>query len=130
NRNSAPLSYVSVATLRIQLSANGEPARYENIDIPRATQPKFEPLPRSPAPGEKRDLDLSNFFTNDGLLGDTDHNLIPDRLDVVLVPAGEGTARAIDLAARLGLESTGITLPVAKSVEAIVRPEDDRPLAL
>ena len=70
------------------------------------------PLPRRPGAGAKEQIDLSSLFAIDGLLGDSDSNLIPDRLDAVVSPAGEGTEGVVDLAARLGLESTGLSWPL------------------
>ena len=41
----------------------------------------------------------------------------------MLVPSGEGIMRTIDLAARLGLETTGLSVPLALPAEAIEKPE-------
>src|SRR5581483_11732065 len=63
-------------------------------------------------------------------LADSDNNLIPDRVDVLLSPSGEGADGVIDLAARLGLESTGVALPIAKSPASITAPESEPMLVL
>ena len=68
---------------------------------------------RRPGSGSKSDLDLANLYGNAGLLGDSDSNLIPDRVDAVLSPAAGTSRRLADVAARLGLESTGVTIPIA-----------------
>ena len=75
-------------------------------------------MPARPGSGPKRRLDLSNLYTPDGLLGDGDSNLIAERIDAVLSPAlpYNGT---LDLAARLGLESTGLSVPIVRLPEDI-----------
>jgi len=84
------------------------------IRLPRvASEVVPGPIPARPGAGPKRELDLSNLFTPDGLLGDGDTNLIADRVDAVLAPAG-GLVRTVDVAARLGLESTGISVPIVR----------------
>ncbi len=83
-----------------------------------------------PGGGDKADLDLSNLYTNDGFFSDTDGNLIPDRVDIVLSPSGDRSAATVDLAARLGLEATGVTIPIAKTADEIDDPADQPPLVL
>jgi hypothetical protein len=73
---------------------------------------------------------LANLYTTDGLLGDSDNNRIPDRLDVVLCPSGDGTEGTVNLAARLGLESTGISIPVAMPPDRLGNLEDEPTLVL
>jgi hypothetical protein len=79
------------------------------------------PVPGRPGSGAKGDLDLSNLFTNDGLLGDSDSNLIPDRIDAVLAPGTAGTTGLPELAGRLGLESTGLVVPLVEPATSIGR---------
>jgi hypothetical protein len=68
-------------------------------------------------------LDLQSLFTPQGLLRDTDGDGIADgiraRLYVAAGPAP--TAAAIEIAARLGLEVTGLTLPIAWPLAALER---------
>ena len=108
----APLSYRGTRSIHVTLT-DGE--RSDDVRIPSvASPPKPGPMPGRPGSEPKRDLDLSNLYTPSGLLGDGDTNLIPDRIDAVLSPAGEGTTRTVDLAARLGLEcgrASGEELP-------------------
>src|SRR5207253_943640 len=73
---------------------------------------------------------LSSFYANEGALADSDNNLIPDRVDVLLSADGDGTDGVVDLAARLGLESTGVSLPIAKPAKAISSPESEPILVL
>src|SRR5205807_4985970 len=76
-----------------------------------------------PGGGAKENFDLSTFYANEGALGDSDNNLIPDRVDVLLTADGDGTDGVVDLAARLGLEATGIQVPIAKSATAVTAPD-------
>ena len=125
------LSYANVRTVRVRLRAAGMPAA--SVDIPRAPQPEIasaQPPVRRPGGGAKDNFDLSTFYANEGALADSDNNLIPDRVDVLLSPSGEGADGVIDLAARLGLESTGVALPIAKSPASITAPESEPMLVL
>src|SRR5262249_53630081 len=51
-------------------------------------------------------------------------------VDVLLSPDGRGADAVVDLAARLGLESTGVSLPIAKPPKAITTPESEPMLVL
>ena len=127
------LNYDGVRAVQIRLRAPGSGA--VSIDIPRAAAPSASaaasPGPaRRPGGGAKENLDLSTFYSNDGALADSDNNLIPDRVDVVLSADGDGSTGVVDLAARLGLESTGVSLPIAKPPKAIASPESEPILVL
>src|SRR5205807_9600660 len=69
-------------------------------------------------------------YSNEGALGDGDNNLIPDRVDVLLSADGTGIDGIVNLAARLGLESTGVQLPIAKTAGRIASPESEPILVL
>jgi hypothetical protein len=126
-----PLSYANVRDVRIRLHATG--SGIATIDLPKpaaletaATQPPS----RRPGGAAKDTFDLSSFYANEGALADSDNNLIPDRVDVLLSADGDGTSGVVDLAARLGLESTGISLPIAKSAKALTAPESEPMLVI
>lgn len=87
------------------------------------------PIPERPGSGPKRELDLSNLFTPDGLLGDTDSNLIADRIDVVLSPFGV-IERTADIAARLGLQAAGMSVPIVRLPGEIDDPADEPTLVV
>ncbi|HEY8601269.1 MAG TPA: hypothetical protein VIL85_22755, partial [Thermomicrobiales bacterium] len=67
-------------------------------------------------------FDLGQLYTTDGALADDDGDLLPDRVRLCpLIPSPlpkpVGVA-LLDLAARLGLETTGLRFPVALAAEA------------
>ncbi len=115
------LSYPGAREFQIDLRTGD--AASVSVRLPRAAGP--DPKPRGSRPGSaaKRSLDLSSVYANDGFLGDANSDLIPDRTDILLVPAGDGVVRMIDLAARIGLETTGLSTPLALPAEAIENPE-------
>ncbi|MFB3855171.1 MAG: M14 family zinc carboxypeptidase [Vicinamibacterales bacterium] len=91
-------------------AAGGAPARGESA--PEAGS--------SPAPAAKA-FDLSNAYSIDGWFGDSYMDLIPDRTETSIIVGrnGRDALGAADIAARLGLESTGITFPLAKPDEKV-----------
>lgn len=122
------LSYPGVRTVSVRLGGPDSPS--VNIDVPRANSGTSTPaaVPAAPAAAKDR-LDLSSLFTPDGLLADSDGDLIPDGVDAGLSPSGEGLDRTIDLAARLGLESTGVVIPLMRSAEP-EKPGDETALVI
>jgi hypothetical protein len=125
-----PLSYANVRSVRARMRAPG--MGVITVDLPQAAapEPPAQPPARRPGGGAKENFDLSTFYANDGALADSDNNLIPDRVDVVLSADGDGSDGVVDLAARLGLESTGVSLPIAKTAKAIVAPDGEPILVL
>ena len=75
-------------------------------------------------------LDLATLFTTRGLFRGTPRMPIPSNLDSQLyVPAGSAGIAMANLAARMGLETTGITLPLATPVSSAA-PRDVRSKAV
>jgi hypothetical protein len=63
---------------------------------------------------DPRLLDLKDLYGIKGLLSGTPKKLVPESVPTKLyVPAGEPGIAMANLAARIGLETTGITLPIA-----------------
>jgi hypothetical protein len=124
-----PLSYANIRFFACVCAARG--SAVSSVDIPRAVgaatadAAPTPPPARRPGGGAKDNFDLSTFYANDGALADSDNNLIPDRVDVLLTADGDGTDGIVDLAARLGLESTGIALPIAKPPKSIAAAESE-----
>ena len=56
-------------------------------------------------------------------------NLVPDRMDALLVHAADARGTA-DVASRLGLESTGISIPIVARPESIAEPNEEPTLVL
>ena len=122
------LSYAGIETLRVRLLAPGAGA--VDVDVPRRTPRNAGTLPRRPGGANKETLDLSTLYTIEGLFGDSDNNLIPDRLDAILSPGGGGADGVVGLASRIGLESTGLSFPLSRPARAIAKPEDEPLLVL
>ena len=121
------LRYVGLRLLRVEVTEPGSDSRL--VWISNDTEPADAPGGRAGG-GSKDDLDLSNLFTNQGFFGDSDDNLIPDRVDVLLSAASDVSVASADLAGRLGLEAAGVTIPMAKEPDAIDSPADEPPLVL
>lgn len=81
--------------------------------------PPGAPPPSAPA----KNFDLTSPYSIDGWFGDAYPDLIPDRTDTSLIigDASESLG-AGHVAARLGLETTGITLPITKIDRKVKEP--------
>jgi len=84
------------------------------------------PGPIDPAPSKP--FDLSEAYTINGWYADRYRDLIPDGLDTSLVLGGaaDEMVGAAQIAARLGLETTGVTLPIAKRDDEIYQPANEK----
>ncbi len=112
---SNPLDYPGLASVEVRIS--GGPA----MRLPgRAAPDRPGPISARPGTGAKDNLDLSNLYTAEGLLGGSP---IPNRVDAVLVPGMSGLTGLPELGARLGLESTGLTVPLVHPSGSIKNPE-------
>ena len=88
---------------------------------PEATQPAAS-APAAPttdtAANAPARLDLATLFTSRGLFGAAGRIPVPGSLNGHLfVPAGAAGTAMANLAARMGLETTGITLPIASPAD-------------
>ena len=107
--DSADLRFPALATVTV---ANGA----RQVVLPTLATPAAGDATSSrPGSGARDDLDLSNLYTNEGFLGGGD---IPDRIDVLVVP-GAGAEGVPELTARMGLEATGLTVPIVKRPDEI-----------
>src|ERR1700722_11029105 len=98
-----------------EVIVSGVSAASEN---PMAAEVLATPAAAAAAPadaeGGPQHLDLGIFYTRGGLFRGTARMPIPSNLDAQLyVPAGRAGIAMANLAARMGLETTGITLPLA-----------------
>ncbi len=120
-----PFAYPGLGSLEVRLGS-GPVVRIPGRAVPDAPGP----VAGRPGRGAKRSLDLSNLYTKDGLLGDSDNNEIPDRVDALLAPGAAAVEGLPDLAARLGLEATGLVVPLVEPAAALERPASHATLVL
>ena len=107
--DSADLRFPDLATITVASGAR-------RVVLPTlATRGPTTSTGNRPGAGAKDDLDLSNLYTNEGFLGG---GVIPDRIDVLVVP-GPGAEGIPELTARMGLEATGLTVPIVKIPDEI-----------
>ena len=68
-------------------------------------------------------FDLASAYSIDGWFGDAYVDLLPDRLETAIVIGdAKESLGAAHIATRLGLETTGITLPLARDARKITNP--------
>ena len=120
-----PFAYPGLGSLEVRLGS-GPVVRIPGRAAPAAPGP----VAGRPGRGAKRSLDLSNLYSNDGLLGDSDSNEIPDRVDALLAPGAAAVEALPDLAARLGLETTGLVVPLVQPAADLERPASHGTLVL
>ena len=105
-----------------------------SIDLPRAATPEpaaAQAPARRPGGGPTDAFDLSTFYAKEGALADSDNNLIPDRVDVLLSAEGDGSEGVVNLAAQCSaFESTGISLPIARTAKTLTAPGTEPMLVL
>jgi Zinc carboxypeptidase len=141
------LNFTNVATTAIDVLSGTHVAAHVDVSRTglnqRTLTPPIDPDELAPdSPGDRgrpaegaagggggasapaRAFDLSNAFSIDGWYGDAYTDLIPDRTDTAIV-LGEpaDSLGAAQIAARLGLETTGITLPLTRVAEKVRTPE-------
>ena len=84
---------------------------------PNAPDPRLAPA---------KPFDLTNPYSIDGWFGDAYADLIPDRTETTLVVGGGDEALgAAHIAARLGLETTGVSLPLTRRAEKVKEPGNE-----
>src|SRR5690348_4248408 len=102
-----PVRFAAVSEVVI-LSGSAPPVTLTN-PVPLAL-PALGPM----VPVEPHPLDLSQLYTINGLLGGSAKMPIPDAVNSHLyVPEGAAGVAMANLAARIGLETTGISFPLA-----------------
>jgi len=122
------LTYSSLAELHIELHS---PTSHRKITIPRVgypgrlltVSPDYTQYRLKELKLKHKDFDLSNLFTLDGLFGDVVPDKIPDKMEtIIILGQDEEAAGAPEVAARLGLECTGISLPLTKQDDEVIEP--------
>ncbi|MFB0518438.1 MAG: M14 family zinc carboxypeptidase [Acidobacteriota bacterium] len=122
------LSYSSLAELLVDLYS---PESHQKVSMLRVgyparlltARPDYTRHQLKELKPKHKDFDLSNLFSLDGLFGDVVPDKIPDKMETIIIlgPAGE-SAGAPEIAARLGLECAGISLPLTKRDDEAVEP--------
>lgn len=134
------LDFQNAAVTSVEIVASGKVQGRVNVARsglnPRTLTPPIDPdelaldspgdrgAPRNESQGSgARTFDLSTAYSITGWFGDAYADLIPDRTDTTLIlgDAAESVG-AGQIAARLGLESTGITLPIAQLADKVRDP--------
>ncbi len=123
------LDFANIAVTRLEFWSGGRPVGRASVERSglnsRTLTPPIEPGELAlGSPGERgaaaevrsapaKPFDLSDTYTIDGWYGDAYRDLIPDRTETKIV-LGEArdSLGAAQIAARLGLETTGVTLPI------------------
>src|SRR5262245_7699630 len=136
------LNFTNIATTSIDLFSNAKAVGHANVSRTglnqRTLTPPIDPDELAPdSPGERgapaagaggggpaRNFDLTNALTIEGWYGDAYSDLIPDRTDTAIVLGTPADSfGATHIAARLGLETTGITLPLTRVADKVRTPE-------
>ena len=117
-----PLAYSGLGSVEARI-AGGPTIRLEG----RAEPDRPGPISARPGAGGKNELDLSSVYTTDGLLGG---GPIPDRIDIKLVAGDAGVDGLPELAGRLGLESTGLIIPLVELASNVDRPNSQPTMVL
>ena len=125
DQSDEPFAYPGLGSVEVRL-ASGPVVRIPGRAAPEAPGP----VAGRPGSGAKGSLDLSNLYTPDGLLGDSDNNEIPDRIDALIAPGAAAVEALPDLAARLGLETTGLVVPLVEPAAGLQRPASRPTLVL
>ncbi|HSL21987.1 MAG TPA: M14 family metallopeptidase [Vicinamibacterales bacterium] len=142
--DTSALNFANVAATVLELGGTTVQVRRSGLNA-RTLTPPIDPDELAPdSPGERgarseearpagpaKNYDLAGVYTIEGWLGDSYADLIPDRTETLLVVADAAQgAGAAHVAARLGLESTGITLPITREPKSIKEPAREANLVL
>ncbi len=110
DRRAVRLNYYGAGALDFRLPDD------TGVILDRFGPPYKSGFPDNPWKPKVKPLDLTRLYSTAGLLGDSrGDDQIPDESETVLIiGSGAGPVLgAVDLAARIGVETTGLTLPLA-----------------
>ena len=134
------LDYAEAAATTLEIVAAGTSrgrasVRRAGLNARTLTPPvdpdEFAPEPNAagviePRLAPARPFDLAGTYSIEGWYGDAYQDLIPDRTETSLVVGdASDSIGAAHIAARLGLETTGITLPITKRDEKVKEPGNE-----
>ncbi|HKB12080.1 MAG TPA: M14 family zinc carboxypeptidase [Vicinamibacterales bacterium] len=137
------LNFTNLATTAIDIMSGNRVLAHTEVSRTglnqRTLTPPIDPDELAPdSPGERgapsatpaagsppaRNFDLTNAVSIEGWYGDAYTDLIPDRTDTTIVLGSAGDSiGAAQIAARIGLETTGITLPLTRVADKVRAPE-------
>ncbi len=138
------LNFANVAAIAVEIGRTTVRVNRSGLNA-RTLTPPIDPDELAPdSPGERgasgeaarpagptKNFTLANLYTTDGWLGDSYSDLIPDRTDATfVVDDGVQGAGAPHVAGRVGLESTGVTLPLTRTAKSIKDPQREGSLVL
>ena len=99
------------------------PVVYAGIALLLLGPASVQPISQTPTPGS---IDLIGMFGPRGIVRDSNDDGLADsvaaRVIVPALPALEDSAAAINIAARLGFETTSLTLPLVWRDNAVPQP--------
>jgi hypothetical protein len=123
----ATLNYAEAASVVLHTGATHAAIRRAGLNQRTLTPPIDPNELATDSPGDRgapaaaaraggKTFDLSNVYSISGWFGDAYADLIPDATETSLVlGSSDDVVAAAHIAARLGLETTGLTLPIAKA---------------
>lgn len=98
------------ASLEIPQPEPGEEAEEEEVEGEEEEDTSDKPVDENLG---AKSYSLARLYTPDGLFGDSDKNFIPDTMETTIYLGPDTSSiRVIDLGARIGLETTGLRLPL------------------
>jgi len=134
------LNFAEAASTAIEIVADGKSqgaaaVRRSGMNARTLTPPvdpdEFAPEPNASGVVEPRlapakPFDLTNTYSIEGWYGDAYQDLIPDRTDTsIIVGDAADSLGAAHIAARLGLETTGMSLPITKRDDKVKEPGNE-----
>ncbi len=136
-RSEGTIDFAEAAATSVEIFADGTrrgaaSVRRSGLNARTLTPPvdpdEFAPEPNAagviePRLAPAKAFDLTNTYSIEGWFGDAYQDLIPDRTDTTIVVGDAADSLgAAHIAARLGLETTGITLPITRRDEKVKEP--------
>ncbi len=139
-RDERTLNFAEAAATVIEIATDGRKqgeatVRRSGMNARTLTPPvdpdEFAPEPNASGVVEPRlapakPFDLTNTYSIEGWYGDAYQDLIPDRTDTsIIVGDASDALGAAHIAARLGLETTGMNLPITKRDDKVKEPGNE-----
>jgi len=116
DRRADALNYHGLETLQIRIAGG------KTVRIGRFGPPYRSNFPNNPWTPAVKSFGLGSIFTTAGILGDSrGEDFIPDETETTVI-LGSDAGRAvatIDLAARIGVEGTGVSMPLVRVEQEI-----------